>query len=374
MTFVTPLTVGARALINASVTCRRERKAALTRPRRRLRASSKLWACQSGRDEPDKGDAGESSGGDSGGQNRPGEMPEAWREAVLQQRLQDWRTFRARLVQSEARERSHAADRAPGASPAAAAGDATLNEARWVHPVGMLESGCVLVASPEHFQNDQQYFANTVILVLEHGRNGSTGVVLNRRASGRLSALQALQHTPLVQSFADSPLFLGGPVGLDSLLVLHGEGKLVQEKSEEGRLGDASAYEIIAGGVYCGGLEQLTQLANARLLARPEAVRFCCGYCGWGPGQLQDEVDAGVWYLASASAELILGTTPPADDEPFGDELPTEFWPQTNVSPERPFRQRRRYAAAGMLTDADTDTTDPMRLWNEVIDKLRQYR
>lgn len=46
--------------------------------------------------------------------------------------------------------------------------------------------------------------------------------------------------------------------------------------------------------------------------------RFFCGYSGWAPGQLQAEIDAGVWYACAASDGIIMERS---TDGTFGEVL-----------------------------------------------------
>ena len=74
----------------------------------------------------------------------------------------------------------------------------------------------------------------------------------------------------------------------------------------------------VCPGVYVGGSAQLREEVRADRLA-PAAVLFARGHAAWVPGQLQREIDKGVWYLAAASADLVLryaGAPVRADDDP----------------------------------------------------------
>ena len=43
-------------------------------------------------------------------------------------------------------------------------------------------------------------------------------------------------------------------------------------------------------------------------MSRPRVCRFFTRVAGWGPGQLESECAAGVWFTAAASAELVLNS------------------------------------------------------------------
>lgn len=47
------------------------------------------------------------------------------------------------------------------------------------------------------------------------------------------------------------------------------------------------------------------------LLTNPNPrLRFCLGYAGWGPRQLESEIAAGSWLFTEATAEAVLGHEP----------------------------------------------------------------
>jgi putative transcriptional regulator len=63
-------------------------------------------------------------------------------------------------------------------------------------------------------------------------------------------------------------------------------------------------YREVIPGVYYGaatGLEEMTK--GNRLLD----YRLFFGYSGWGVEQLKKEIDAGLWYVAASSTDLITG-------------------------------------------------------------------
>lgn len=73
---------------------------------------------------------------------------------------QDWRSFRAKLVQSEQQQ-----DLKVETTRLSNNND----EESWAHHVPFVERGSLLIASPEHFKGEFacSFFANTVVYVLE---------------------------------------------------------------------------------------------------------------------------------------------------------------------------------------------------------------
>jgi len=154
-----------------------------------------------------------------------------------------------------------------------------------------LMPGALLVAS--RGLGDPNFF-HTVILLVHHDADGAMGLVLNRRTDvpiGRIfeSLEAARDHT--------APVFMGGPVALT------GAQALVRSSSAiaDGRR--------LVGDVYVlGSREALTR----RLAGAIDADRFrlYLGYAGWGPGQLEDEVDDDAWHIFEASAGIVFDADP----------------------------------------------------------------
>lgn len=151
------------------------------------------------------------------------------------------------------------------------------------------EKGRLLISEP--FLPDPN-FVRTVVLLCEHNEEGSFGFVLNRladvRASEILDELTKFDH----------PVFIGGPVQQDTLHFIH------RSKSIEGG-------EPVAEGIYWGGsFEQVTFLADTGQL-NPDEIRFFLGYSGWGPGQLEEELEQDTWIVCDyVNEELLFATEP----------------------------------------------------------------
>lgn len=138
---------------------------------------------------------------------------------------------------------------------------------------------------------DDTRFRRTVILLVDHGPEGSMGLVINRPSTARLSAvlpeLEPLQDV-------DAVAFLGGPVGLREMLVLF--------------RGDSSSDDAtpVVGDLHVSSsLELLGQLAEASA-----TFRVYVGYCGWAVGQLEVEILRGDWHVLPADVATVFETPP----------------------------------------------------------------
>jgi putative transcriptional regulator len=109
----------------------------------------------------------------------------------------------------------------------------------------------------------------------------------------------------LKTAFQQAPVSYGGPVMQDQFSTLHGFGEVAGAKK-------------VCPGVFVGGSSQLSREVRG-LRLRPAQVLFAKGHAAWVPGQLTREIEKGVWYVAAASADLILryaGAPVGEDDDP----------------------------------------------------------
>ncbi len=152
--------------------------------------------------------------------------------------------------------------------------------------VGAPRSGVFLVAGP---RMPDPRFAQTVILIVEHGPDGSAGLIVNRPSEWTASELlpvlgdQASQH----------PLWFGGPVAP------YAASFLVQ--SPEPLPGTVT---VLDGLRYGADIETLKALLGADY--GPDRLHIFLGYAGWGPGQLDGEILSGDWILVPASVAEVM--------------------------------------------------------------------
>lgn len=141
-------------------------------------------------------------------------------------------------------------------------------------------AGSLLLAHPKL---RDPHFDRTVILLSLHNEEGAMGVVLNRPMDKTLGDLGSeLAHGTL----ADVPLFHGGPVSPEQLILVAWE------------------TDVSAGNVklYFGiDPEKLIELREERDVD----VRGFLGYSGWSAGQLENEMKRESWIVAPVSAELV---------------------------------------------------------------------
>ena len=152
--------------------------------------------------------------------------------------------------------------------------------------------GKLLLASPTL---EDPNFARTVVLIAEHNEDGAMGLVLNRPADVTVGE-SAPELEELVDG--DEPIYVGGPVQPTSVIVL------------AAFTDPAAAGLMISDDV--GFLS--AQLDLAESAAVTNRTRVFAGHAGWGPGQLDEEMEREDWIVET-----------PRPDELFASD-PEELW------------------------------------------------
>lgn len=131
-------------------------------------------------------------------------------------------------------------------------------------------------------------FHRSVVLVTEHDEEGALGLVLNHPADTTVAeAVPGLAS--LVEE--DAPVFIGGPVDQQSVLVL-------AEFEDPGE----SAGTVLGDIGFVRGDAEIDRAAPATRRARVFA-----GYAGWGAGQLEQELEADGWIVLPATRDDVFG-------------------------------------------------------------------
>jgi len=149
-------------------------------------------------------------------------------------------------------------------------------------------TGLLLIASPN--MRDPR-FDHAVVLVVKHDRDGALGIVINKPAGERPLAELLAALGEKSGGDAKVPLFIGGPVQLDVVLVLH---------SAEYRVSGTLAVD---GHVAVSGDPQILRDMAAKSGPRKSLLAF--GYAGWAAGQLDAEMEHNVWFTAPEDPTLV---------------------------------------------------------------------
>ena len=154
-------------------------------------------------------------------------------------------------------------------------------------------AGALLASSPDLLDPN---FVHTVVLMCRHTDEGAIGVAINRFSG--YDTTQVLPEHPVLGQL-EFPIGQGGPVGLDTLQVLH---RIPQQVPDGIPLGDD---------LWWGGdIEQVASFLNEEKIEGLSRVRLLVGYAGWGPGQLDLELATGSWLPAPGTSEIVFEDDP----------------------------------------------------------------
>ncbi len=159
---------------------------------------------------------------------------------------------------------------------------------------GVYTTGRLLVAVPEVID---PRFGKSVILMVKHDQKGAFGLIINSPLgdSPLKDLLIGFDMDTETELLADRSvqLLYGGPVERGALFIIHSN----DYRSE-----------------YTNRINNLFSMAHTRQTLRdiaagqgPKDILFALGYAGWGPGQLESEIDRGDWLIAPATHDLVFG-------------------------------------------------------------------
>jgi putative transcriptional regulator len=151
--------------------------------------------------------------------------------------------------------------------------------------------GKLLVASPALVDPN---FARTVVFITEHNEEGAMGIVLNRPSETAVESVVP----PLADIAGTEPVYVGGPVQPEAIVLL-------AEFADP----EAAAWIVVADVGLASADVDLDDLAGAVRRGRVYA-----GYSGWGPEQLDAELELDSWIVE-----------PPLPMELFPDD-PATLW------------------------------------------------
>jgi putative transcriptional regulator len=151
--------------------------------------------------------------------------------------------------------------------------------------------GDLLIAMP---QMRDPRFSQSVVYMVAHSEDGAMGLVLNK-PSDSITFPDLLQQLGIEVAHNQQILGIryGGPVEIGRGFVLHSS-----DYHQEGTLFANSGICLTAT------IEILRDIAAGQ---GPDSCMLALGYTGWGPGQLETEIQSNGWLHATAEKELVFG-------------------------------------------------------------------
>jgi putative transcriptional regulator len=152
-------------------------------------------------------------------------------------------------------------------------------------------TGQLLVSMP---QMSDPFFDHSVVYLCTHSEeSGAMGLIVNKTIDSlTLDELYAqLKIEPVLHSNRPQPVYFGGPVAPGHGFVLHSA-----DYHEEGTLAIGDEFAMTA---------TLDILRIKGKGGGPLQCLVAIGYAGWGPGQLEAEMQANGWLVVAADTELV---------------------------------------------------------------------
>jgi len=156
-------------------------------------------------------------------------------------------------------------------------------------------TGQLLIAMP---QMEDPRFARSVVYLFSHSEeDGAMGIIVNKTIDG-MTVDQLYAHLKIVPvAPSPQPVYFGGPVGTGLGFVLHSA-----DYHEAGTVALRKDFAMTAT------FNILTAMSKG---VGPRRKILALGYAGWGPAQLEGEIQANGWLLVDADPALVFE----ADDE-----------------------------------------------------------
>ena len=145
----------------------------------------------------------------------------------------------------------------------------------------------VLLVAQRELESD--IFASSILVVKPTGDGGHVGFIINRPTTATLGDLFP-EHEPSKKVV--DPLYLGGPEGYNRVFAF------VDRKDAAGK----DALPFLPGVFLVADGNAVDKVIEGD----PQHARFFLGLVTWRPGQLDEELDRGFWFVEKPDAKLIL--------------------------------------------------------------------
>ncbi|MED5565322.1 MAG: YqgE/AlgH family protein [Pseudomonadota bacterium] len=133
-------------------------------------------------------------------------------------------------------------------------------------------------------------FLRSVVYMVAHDSEGAMGFIINRRAEGLSlgDILKDMPETVAKTGLVNLPVYVGGPVQNDRGFVLHTSDyeKTHNTLSQELPIALTQSADVLVDAAHGRG---------------PEKMRLFLGYAGWGPGQIEGELQDNAWLVCDAN-------------------------------------------------------------------------
>jgi putative transcriptional regulator len=159
--------------------------------------------------------------------------------------------------------------------------------------------GQLLIAMPGI---GDQRFDHSVIYLCAHSESGAMGIIVNKKLQemsfaellARLAIVENKERALMPEAAREIPVQYGGPVEPARGFVLHSP----DYQSTDATLPIDEQFALTAT------LDILRAIAGGE---GPQRALLALGYSGWGPGQLEVEIQHNGWLSCEADDDLVFG-------------------------------------------------------------------
>jgi putative transcriptional regulator len=160
--------------------------------------------------------------------------------------------------------------------------------------------GRLVVASPTL---EDPNFHRSVVFLLAADGDGALGVVLNRPSETSVDDI--VPHWGLHAS--EPPvLFVGGPVQPNAAICVGRTQHPVSPAPGADDEPETDGYSPLIGDLGTVDLNRAPEDIGISFTG----LRVFTGYSGWGPGQLEEEIEAGAWFVVEGRQQDVLCPEP----------------------------------------------------------------
>ena len=134
-----------------------------------------------------------------------------------------------------------------------------------------------------------QLYGSTVLVAKPVGNGRHVGFILNKPTQATLGKL--FPDHAASQKIID-PVYLGGPLSSEVIFAL------VQRRESPGARSVRIAPDLF--------LAIDSEVVDSIIEKEPQHARFFAGLVMWRPGELDDELKRGLWYVLEESTDLVM--------------------------------------------------------------------
>ena len=130
-------------------------------------------------------------------------------------------------------------------------------------------------------KNTEDFFHDSLIYIFEHDKNGALGIIINKIIDIREDKIFSSLSIESLKNKSRKNLLNGGPVDIDKLFIIHnGE--------------DKESLCVKNGLNLTSSMDVVKNIASGKFKGK---YKLAIGYCGWGSGQLDEEIANNSWFV-----------------------------------------------------------------------------